>query len=745
MRRLTKKVFAVSLALLTGGAAMAQSSEGVTKYIDPFIGTGQVDAKSLKGSNFPGACMPFGLVQLSPDEFIRPNGDQASGYDYDLNTIYGFSHTHLSGTGCVDLMDVLMQPSTESLLNLADKNVWPQTFTHEHEKASVGYYAVRFDKSDILTELTTTARSGMTRITYPAGATRSLVFDMAHAGENRGGSRKTEIFDSQLRLINATTLIGFRRLSGWQRERGVYFYAEFSAPVHKAIFRSGKALLSKAAVANGKDVKAFLEFVSNDAPLLVKVGISPVSVENAKLNMQTENPGWDFEKVHQAAVKAWEKELANVRIDGSDRQKRIFYTGLYHAYIQPNTISDVNGQYIRSDYTPATLPKGETEYSTFSLWDTFRACNPLYTLLKPERVGDFVKSMLRQYDDYGYLPIWQLWGTENYCMIGNHAIPVVVDAALKGISGVDAEKVFTAVKGSSLTDHKNSPWGMLEQYGYLPETKQIESVSITLENAYDDACVARLAKALGKTDDYQYFNHRSTFYRNLFDSKTGFFRPKDENGKWMEPFNSYSYDTKGMHPFAEGNAWQYRFFVPQDVPALASLLGGKKGLEKALDDLFTDTTRVDFEDGNNASGFIGQYAHGNEPSHHCAYLYNWTDNPKKGQYYVNKVIQEQYNDRHDGYSGNEDCGQMSAWYIWSSMGFYPVDPASGVYMFGSPQLPKVEIALPSGKKFTIKTNRKGANDCYIKSVKLNGKSYKKNFILHSDIMKGGTLEFTMGK
>ena len=442
---------------------------------------------------------------------------------------------------------------------------------------------------------------------------------------------------------------------------------------------------------------------------------------------------------------AWEKELANIRIDGTDDQKAIFYTGLYHAYIQPNTVSDVNGAYTRSDFTDARLPEGETHYSTFSLWDTFRACNPLYALLKPERVGDMVKSMLRQYDVYGYLPIWQLWGSENYCMIGNHAIPVMVDAALKGLPGVDAERVYEAVRGTSMREHRQSPWKLLEQYGYLPETRQIESVSITLENAFDDACVARLAKHLGKMDDYEYFKRRAHLYRNLYDEKTGFFRAKDENGKWMEPFNPYTYRPKGMHPYAEGNAWQYNFFVPHDVPDMIALMGGNKKFEKELDHLFADTTRVDLDGGGNASGFIGQYAHGNEPSHHCTYLYNWVGADRKAQYYTNKVMTEQYFNRIDGYSGNEDCGQMSSWYIWSSMGFYPVDPASGVYSFGSPQLRRADITLANGKTFTVKTNRRGTDDCYIKAVKLNGKKYKKNYITYADIMAGGTLEFVMGK
>ena len=718
---------------------------GVTRYVNPFIGTGQVDANSLKGGTFPGATTPFGLVQLSPEEFVCPNGDGASGYDYSLNTIYGFSHTHLSGTGCVDLLDVMFQPTVKPFASMLRKETFPEKFDHANEQASVGYYAVKFSDSDILTELTATTRTGMTRITYPEGKEARIIFDMAHAGQNRGGDRQTIIFNSQLRLLDANTMVGYRRLSGWQKERAVYFYAEFSRPVMQCIFRSGNDILTKTDVANGRNTKCFLSFFPDTKPLLIKVGISPVSIENAKENLKTENPGWDFELIRTKAVEAWEKELSNIRIEGTDDQKAIFYTGLYHAYIQPNIVSDCNGDYTRTDYTTARLPEGDTQYSTFSLWDTFRACNPLYTLLKPERVSQFVKSMLRQYDTYGYLPIWQLWGSENYCMIGNHAIPVVVDAALKGIPGVDSKKVYEAVRGTSMRDHRKSPWSLLERFGYLPENLQKESVSITLENAYDDACVARLAQALGKKEEYKIFDARSRYYRNLYDAGTGFFRAKDDKGNWMHPFNPYSYRPVGMHPYSEGNAWQYRFFVPQDVPDMIELFGGKQRFEAALDSLFSDNTRVDLDGGGNASGFIGQYAHGNEPSHHCAYLYNWTDSPRKAQYYANKVMTEQYFNRIDGYSGNEDCGQMSAWYIWSSMGFYPVDPASGVYLFGSPQLKRVDIQLSNGKTFTVKTNRRGKDDCYIKAVKLNGKKYTQNYITHQDIMEGGTLEFVMTK
>jgi predicted alpha-1,2-mannosidase len=449
--------------------------------------------------------------------------------------------------------------------------------------------------------------------------------------------------------------------------------------------------------------------------------------------------------VRRQADEAWEKELGNIRIDATKDQKTIFYTGLYHAYTQPNQISDLNGEYMKTDFTTGKLSDGDCHYSTFSLWDTFRAAHPLYTLLKQDRVAGFVNSMIRQYDTYGYLPIWQLWGTENYCMIGNHAIPVLVDAALKHIPGIDINKVYEAVKGSSMREHLNSPFKIWEKYGYMPEDLQTQSVSITLEMAYNDACVARLAKYLGKTEDYEHFNRRAHFYRNLFDKSTGFFHAKNSDGKWLEPFDPMQYGANGGNPFTEANAWQYLWYVPQDVPDFISLFGGAKNFEKKLDAFFTTNAPANAEKNGNASGFIGQYAHGNEPSHHIAYLYDYVGKPEKGAYYANKVMNEQYLNRIDGYSGNEDCGQMSSWYIWSSMGFYPTDPASGRYDFGSPQFKQVTIDLPNGKQFVIKTNRQGRDDYKVKRIQLNGRPVKEHFITHDQIMAGGTLVFTMTK
>ena len=437
-----------------------------------------------------------------------------------------------------------------------------------------------------------------------------------------------------------------------------------------------------------------------------------------------------------------EKELKKIIIQGTDLQKKIFYTALYHTMVQPNTMSDVNGEYMASDYVTRSVAKGEVHYSTFSLWDTFRAAHPLYTLIHTHRIPDFLKSMMRKYDYYGYLPVWQLWGQDNYCMIGNHSIPVIVDAVLKGVAGVDEEKAYEAVFNSSIVSHPNSPFEVWEKYGYMPENIQTQSVSITLEQAFDDWCVAQLAKRLGKEKDYNHFMKRSAFYRNLFNSKTGFFQPKNDKGEWIEPFDPYKYGANGGYPFTEGNAWQYFWYVPQNIPDLISLTGGNKAFVAKLDTFFT----VSYQSGalnDNASGFVGQYAHGNEPSHHTVYLYTLVGQPWKTADRIKEILHTMYTDQPDGLSGNEDVGQMSAWYILSSFGFYQVEPAGGKFVFGYPNFDKVEITVPAGK-FVIERENKGQQNNYIQGIVLNGTEYKKPWIEYADIMKGGELKFLMG-
>jgi predicted alpha-1,2-mannosidase len=746
-----KFTFIIALAFIFIESLSAQNKNlkiDYTKYVNPFIGTGALDSLSLSGSNFPGACLPFGLVQLSPDTREYPD-DPCSGYDYNDATILGFSHTHLSGTGCPDLYDFLFMPFGGDIKWKAGSDDgktkgFRSKYRHENEKAVPGYYSVLLDDYNIKAEMTATEHCGMQRYSFADKKPYHLIVDLDHSLVRNSPYRFVKILSSQLRVIDNKTIEGYRIISGWAKLRKVYFRAEFSRPFDSHLFREGQYEFANAAVGNHADLKIIMNFdKDNDKPLLVKVGISSVSAEGARENLAAEIKDFDFENIVSSANKAWNKELSCVDIEGSEKQKCIFYTGLYHLFIQPNNIADVSGKYLSTDDNIKIAPD-KTHYSTFSLWDTYRAAHPLYTLLQQERTAGFINSMLRQYQTYGYLPIWQLWGTDTYCMIGNHAIPVIVDAFMKGIPGIDYKLAYEAVKASSINSHKNAPFNILDKYGFFPEDLQTQSVSITLEIAYNDWCVAQMAKKTGHEEDYQFFLKRSGSYKNLFDKNIGFFRAKDSKGEWINPFNPLAYGGNGGFPFTEGNAWQYLWYVPQDVPAFIDLMGGDKKFTQKLDTFFSLDAKPEDVNGN-ASGFIGQYAHGNEPSHHIVYLYDFTNEPWKAQFYSAKIMNELYNDQHSGYSGNEDCGQMSAWYIFSSMGFYPVNPANSVYCFGSPQLAKATIMLNGGKQFKIITNNAGVKNVYIQKILLNGKPYTKNYITHQDIVAGGVIEFFMGK
>lgn len=720
------------LLLLLFALADSAFSQVYTRWVNPFIGTGAVES-SLSGNNYPGATVPFGMVQLSPDTREAPDWAQASGYDYNDSTIYGFSHTRLSGTGASDFIDILMFPTQSGKRQSG--------FTHEQESARPGYYQVMLPEEGIRAELTASARVGVHRYTYPHEGAAQVWLDLDHSANK--GSWGRRIIQSQIRIISPTVVEGYRIITGWAKLRKIYFHIEFSMPILSSELSDGDRRHVDTPVINGTNLHGLFSFdrKGNDE-LIAKVALSPVSIENARQNMTAEVPAWNFDEVSAAAEQSWENELGKIQIQGTDLQKTIFYTALYHTMVQPNTMSDANGEYMATDYTTRRLKEGETHYSTFSLWDTFRAAHPLYTLLHTDKTEDFVKSMIRQYDDYGYLPIWQLWGQDNYCMIGNHSIPVIVDAVLKGIAGIDAKKAYEAVRNSSLTSHPNSPFDVWEKYGYMPENIQTQSVSITLEQAYDDWCVAQLAKKLGKEEDYNRFMKRSAYYRNLFNPTTGFFQPKDDKGEWILPFDPYKYGANGGYPFTEGNAWQYYWYVPQNITDLITLTGGKKAFIQKLDAFFT-TTHQSGELNDNASGFVGQYAHGNEPSHHVAYLYACAGEAWKTQKYVAHIMNNLYNNSSSGYAGNDDCGEMSAWYIFSALGFYPVNPASGEYVIGTPMLEEAVIQLSGGKQFIVKAPRKKKSDIYIRSMKLNGKKYTKTFITHQDLINGGTLEFVM--
>ncbi|QEC78887.1 GH92 family glycosyl hydrolase [Mucilaginibacter ginsenosidivorax] len=740
MRILFTTVCVYCLSMLS---CLAQVQEKLTRYVNPFIGTGAVSG-SLSGNTYPGATVPFGMVQLSPDTRAEPDWEIGSGYNYNDGFIAGFSHTHLSGTGAPDLYDVLIMPSTGAEKTRTGEPNQPLSgygsrFSHSDETAKPGFYQVRLKDRDINVELTATAHAGFHKYTFPLG-TRDpkVVIDLDHSMKK--GVFNCRVIAAQLHIVNDHAIEGFRVISGWAKLRKVYFYAEFNRKIRRSDLFDGGDEYFDQTLLNGTDLRAVLNFdIPNNSPLLTKVGLSTVSIRNAKQNLSLEIPDWNFYGIAAKADAAWERELGKLKIDGEKQKKQIFYTALYHTFIQPNNYADVNGDYTGIDFTVHKASHGF--YSTFSLWDTFRAAHPLYTLLQPERTTAFINNMITQYNDYGYLPIWQLWGQENYCMIGNHAIPVLVDAALKGLQGIDLKRVYQAVKGSATTDHRGSPFGLLNKIGYIPENRQSQSVSLTLEMAFDDWCVAQLAKKLNQKDDYLFFMKRSKSYRNLYDSESGFFRAKTDEGVWQKPFDPLKYGGNGDSPYTEGNAWQYFWYVPQDINDLINLTGGEKKFLAKLDTFFTYNQRG--ETNNNASGFIGQYAHGNEPSHHISYLYNYTSQPWKTQYYVAKICRELYNTSSSGYAGNEDCGQMSAWYVFSSLGFYPVNPASGVYLIGSPGIKKATIRLPLGRRFEIMTNW-AEDKIYVQSVKLNNKPYTQSYITDKMIRSGGKLEFVMG-
>ncbi len=740
-----KRIHFMATLLLLPLFLSAQSTNDYTQYVNPFIGTQTDETGALSGSTFPGATMPQGMVQLSPDTEQMVTWDPCSGYDYNKHVIYGFTHTHLSGTGCTDLIDVSLMPVsrdvTSEQLQVAD---FGQHYSHEKESARPGYYQVLLQESGVNVELSATTRVGIHRYTFPQGQPQTVILDLDRGtfrGEAYYSKRRTyDIIQSQIRIVDDHTIEGYRVVTGWAKLRKVYFRAEFSKPFKQHLLMNGDLNVGNSDVVNGRTLRAALSFDPADGrELMVKVAISPVDSEGARKNMLAEAQSWNFDEYVQAAHDAWQRELSRIDIEGTEEQKTIFYTGLYHVLMQPNTMSDVDGRYMDTNFEIKQMPKGQTYHSTFSLWDTFRAAHPLYTLIAPDIAAQFVRDMVLHHQTYGYLPIWDLWGQDNYCMIGNHAIPVLADAIMAEIPGIDVEAVYQAMVESSTRSHFNSPFEVWEKYGYMPQTLQDESVSITMEQAFDDACVALVAKKLGKTEDYERFYRRSMFYKNLFDPETGFFRPKDEKGNWMEGFDPLSYEQPC---FVEGNAWQYMWFVPQDPQGLIDLFGGTKGFLKKLDENFC-LTATSGEVNGNASGFIGQYAHGNEPSHHTVYLYNFAGKPERAQELVEQVRSEFYRATPCGYAGNDDCGQMSAWYIFSSLGFYPFHAGSAEYVIGTPLFTKATLHLENGNDFVITAKNKTPERIHVKSVKLNGKPLKDLKITNQQIMEGGALEFKM--
>ncbi len=758
-------VFVAILAI----AAAAQTTD-LTRWVNPFIGTG------AHGHTFPGATRPFGMVQLSPDTHID-NWDGSSGYHYSDDIIYGFSHLHLSGTGIPDGADILFMPTIgepQFFAKEGDRSIngYASKFSHANEKAEPGYYSVKLDDDGIFAEMTATKRVGFHRYTFAEKEIPQLLLDI---------NWRDKLNDGRFILApDRKSIRGYRQSTSWAKNQKVYFVIEFSSEYefmptvqHKNGEIWTKEKFAKSDYFPIDPIRASFRFNNaRDRQLMVKVAISHVSIEGARKNLAAELPHWDFDKVRAEAKKEWNKELGKIEVSGgTDEQTTNFYTALYHTMIHPNVFNDVDGKYrghdgkvhqlwnadtpvrnereARKGATPQTASADKSvrvpseQYTVFSLWDTFRAAHPLYTIIDEKRTVDFINTFIRQYEQGGRLPVWELWGEETDTMIGYHAVSVIADAMAKEIKGFDYEKAYEAAKHSAELDH----FGLsgYKKRGYISSEDENESVSKTLEYAYNDWCIAQMAEILHKTDDtfyYQkqaeYFLRRSRHFENLFDPTNGFFRPK-KNGGFIEPFAP----NEVTFHFTEGNSWQYSFFVPHDISRLMQLMGGREKFAAKLDELFTTDQKLTGRFQPDITGLIGQYAHGNEPSHHAAYLFNYAGQPWKTQMYVRRIMDEFYKNTPEGLIGNEDAGQMSAWFVLSASGFYPVSPGTPTYTLGTPLFPKTTYRLENGKTFTIIAKNVSDKNFYVKSVTLNGKPHTKAFLTHQEIAQGGTLEFLM--
>ncbi|MFC2102244.1 GH92 family glycosyl hydrolase [Bacteroidota bacterium] len=693
----------------------------LTDFVDPFIGTGG------HGHTYPGATWPFGMIQVSPDTQLE-GWDGCSAYHASDDTIYGFSHTHLSGTGCSDYGDILLMPVTGEV-SLSDYN-YASHFDRLSEKASPGYYRVSLSKYDIGVELTAAQRAGVHRYTYPASETPAVILNLQH---------RDKVIESGLKVIGDREVEGYRFSTEWAKDQRLFFVIRFSKPFRSVEIENDGNQRVDLTEAKGTDIKALLRFKPTKAyeEIQVKIGISAVSIEGARKNLDEEVPGWEFDEVLDACRLAWTKELEKITVSGGtpDDQK-VFYTALYHALLSPNLYMDVDGRYLGRDLKVHQVDSFDY-YTVFSLWDTYRALHPLLTIIDQKRTNDFIRTFIRQYEEGGLLPVWELSANETNCMIGYHAVPVIADAYLKGIRDYNAEKAFEAMKNSANQDQFGLRY--YKEQGFIPGDMEGESVSKTLEYAYDDWCIAQMAKEVGKEADYTEFIKRAQYYKNLFDPATGFMRAK-LNNQWFSPFDPYEVNFN----YTEANAWQYSFYVPQDISGLIAMMGGTKEFSLRLDALFNADMETTGRDQADITGLIGQYAQGNEPSHHMAYLYDYVGQPWKTQALVHRIMKEFYLNSRDGLCGNEDCGQMSAWYVFSAMGFYPVTPGSNFYAIGTPRFPFTKIELENGKSFTITANNLSDENFYIQSCTLNGIQHPASTIQHQDIMEGGELVFEMG-
>lgn len=711
---MVKKIAGIILLIFFADAL--SSGQSSTDYVNPFIGTGG------HGHTYPGASAPFGMIQLSPD--TRLDGwDGCGGYHFSDSVIYGFSHTHLSGTGVSDYGDLLIMPFTgedqwENGVVTGNKDGYGSVFSHFHESASPGYYSVLLKKNNIRADLTTTTRCGFHKYTYPQGKNRKIIIDLEH---------RDKLLDSDLMFLNDSTLVGKRISEAWATNQHFYFTIKISEPPLERKFKKNK---------NGKATKLILEFGNGSPLLMLKVGISFVDINGARKNLSSEMPHWNFDAYKSVTEESWKSELDKVSITStSENELTIFYTALYHSFLNPNTFSDFDGRYRGMDNEVHHSDK-RTQYTVFSLWDTFRSTHPLFTITQQDRTADFINTFLNQFLQGGKLPVWELAANETNCMIGYHSVSVIADAYVKGIRNFNHKVALQAMVHSAmqntlgLADYRNQ--------GYISSENESESVSKTLEYAYDDWCIAVFADSLGFDSIANVFYQRSQFYKNVYNPASTFMQPRF-NGGWKNGFRP----EEVTFDYTEANSWQYSMFVPHDVHGLMELLGGKQQLEVWLDNLFTASSETSGREQADITGLIGQYAHGNEPSHHMAYLYNFTSNPWKGQKYIRQILTTLYYNDPDGLSGNEDCGQMSSWYVLSSLGFYSFAPGSDIYLLGTPLHESAKINLENGNTFLITTKNFSSDNIYVKYVFLNGTQLDRNYVHHYEIMNGGELTFEM--
>lgn len=723
----------LSLCLASCGSSQkGQEMEDLTQFVDPRIGTGG------HGHVFYGANVPYGFIQLGPTS-IPQSWDWVSGYHVSDSTVIGFPHTHLSGTGIGDLHDINVMPVVGEVTysrgdaSSYETGLWSYS-DRSKEVVTPGYYRTHLSRYNVDVELTATKRVGFHKYTFLGNESPAIVFDMVNGG---CWDKTTE---AVIRVVNDSTVSGYRYSKGWADDQRVFFRAEFSRKFDNVEFIVNDSV-KEGDMAKGAQLFARVNFAAgNQEPVYMKVALSPTSEEGAQLNMQTELSGWDFEKTIADAKAAWNKELNKVKVYTTDEaSKKIFYTSLYHTLFAPSEFCDVNGDYYGAD-KQMHKDEGFVNYTTFSLWDTYRAAQPLMTILHPEKMSDIINTMLHIHQQQGKLPVWHLMGCETNCMVGNPGVPVVADAILKDIKGFDSELAFKALKESSMLPERGMEHRI--EYGFIPADKMTEAIAYDMEYAIADWAVAQAAQKLGKQEDYEYFLKRSKSYKNYFDASTGFMRGKMLDGSWRTPFSPYASSHRD-DDYCEGNAWQYTWLVPHDVEGLVECFGSKEAFVNKLDSLFLANGDMGEASSPDISGLIGQYAHGNEPSHHTVYLYTLVGQPWKTADRIKEILHTMYTDQPDGLSGNEDVGQMSAWYILSSFGFYQVEPAGGKFVFGYPNFDKVEIAVPAGK-FVIERENKGQQNNYIQGIVFNGTEYKKPWIEYADIMKGGELKFLMG-